>query len=104
MTPNNVASQLMKNGKPAHKERDNLKHIKNQMKMITMENENQIDPFSIEELEEAFEHAKPGKASGLDGITTEMIQQFGPSTHSWVLKLFNNCVESCTIPKLWRRA
>ena len=36
--------------------------------MITMENENQIDPFSIAELEEALEHAKPVKASGLDGI------------------------------------
>ena len=104
VTPNNVANQLIKNGKPAHKERDNLKHIKNQMKIITMENENQIDPFSIEELEEALEHAKPGKASGLDGITTEMIQQFGPLARSWVLNLFNNCVESCTIPKLWRRA
>ena len=46
---------------------------------------------------------KTGKASGLDGITTEMIQHFGPKTMSWVLNLFNNCAATCRIPNGWRK-
>ena len=34
-------------------------------------------PFSKEELENGRKHLKAGKASGLAGITTEMIQHFG---------------------------
>ncbi|GFR94956.1 LINE-1 retrotransposable element ORF2 protein [Elysia marginata] len=46
---------------------------------------------------------KTGKAAGLDGITTEMIQHFGPKTMSWILNLLNNCIGTCRIPKGWRK-
>ena len=50
---------------------------------------NEFDKFSLSELENALTFMKMGQASGLDGITTEMIKHFGPKTNSWVLDLFN---------------
>ena len=78
--------------------------MKNEMATIEETSNSQTVAFSIEDLEEALNHVKPGKASGLDGITTEMIQHFGPTARSWALSLFNNCAESLTIPKIWRQA
>ena len=56
VTPNQVANQLILYGKFF---------------------EENLEPFTLEELEEAIKCLKLGKAAGLDGITTEMIQQFG---------------------------
>ena len=47
---------------------------------------------------------KVGKASGLDGITTEMIKHFGSKTKSWVLDLYNKCAETSNIPNGWKKA
>ena len=58
----------------------------------------------MEELQEAMKHLKPGKAPGLDGITTEIIQHFGIQTRSWVLARLNDCATTFNIPKIWRRA
>ena len=63
----------------------------------------QIDPFTLKELEVAISHLKNGKAAGLDGITTELIKHFGERTRSWILDLMNNCVASSSIPKAWRK-
>ena len=53
---------------------------------ITLEN---FESFTLEELEEAIKWLKLGKASGLDGITTEMIRQFGTKTRAWILEMVN---------------
>ena len=49
-------------------------------------------------------HLKPGKAAGIDGITTEMIQHFGPITKKWIVTLLNQCATTYSIPKTWRKA
>ena len=37
------------------------------------EGDSHLDPFSMEELQKAMEHLKLGKAAGLDGISTEVV-------------------------------
>ena len=69
------------------------------MKEIAIISEKGNEHFTMSDLEEAMELLKPGKAAGLDGITTEMIQHFGAKSVSWILDLYNNCANTMTIPK-----
>ena len=48
------------------------------MSAALRESNDMFHPFSKEELEEDLKDLKAGRASGLDGITTEVIQHFGP--------------------------
>ena len=60
--------------------------------------------FITEELDEALKTIKPGKASGLDGISAEMVLHFGPNTRKWLLALYNTSATTFKIPKIWRKA
>ena len=104
VTPDQVASQLILNGKPAYKEKGNLKKIQSEITQAQQNSEEHFDPFTADEVEEALTHMKSGKAAGLDGITNEIIKNFGPNTMTWLLTLLNNCAASCTIPKIWRKS
>ena len=61
-------------------------------------------PFSPEELLGALKHVKVGKASGLDGISPEMLRHFGDKAMAWLLGLFNCCAATYQLPKIWRKA
>ena len=104
VTPNQVANQLLQNGKPPNKEKGHKKRLKFKMDQAMAECDNDFDKFSLAELEKAMKFMKMGKASGLDGITTEMIKHFGPNTNSWLLDLFNECAETNKIPNGWKKA
>ena len=58
-----------------------------------------FEAFTTEEIDVALNHLKLGKAAGIDGIFTEMIKHFGPTTKSWVLSLLNKCAQTFNIPK-----
>ncbi|GFN75864.1 hypothetical protein PoB_000237000 [Plakobranchus ocellatus] len=45
--------------------------------------------FTVTELEIALRKGKPGKATGLDGVTQEMLSHLGPKAKSVLLNLFN---------------
>ena len=47
---------------------------------------------------------KPGKAVGLDNITTEKIKHFGEETKIWLLNLFNTCMDTHKLPNIWLKA
>ncbi len=64
----------------------------------------QFLPYTIEELNEGIKNIKLGKASGLYGITAEMLHHFGPKTREWLLQLFNTCITVHRIPKTWKKA
>ena len=100
VTPNQVAHQLIVNGKPLHEKRWYLKKMKDKMSAVLQESDDMFLPFSKEEFENGLKHLKAGKASGFDGITTEMIQHFGPRSRSWILSLLNSCAVECHIPKI----
>ena len=104
VTPNQVANQLILNGKPQHKEKGRRKIMKREMDDILKQCDDSFEPFSRKELEEAIKQLKVGKAAGLDGITTEMILHFGENTREWILSMVNNSAESCAIPATWRKA
>ena len=104
VTPNQVAHQLILNGKPQHKERGRRKEMKREMDNTMRDCDDSFEPFTLEELQEAIKLLKPGKAAGLDGITTEMIQHFGGKTMAWILSMINKCADTCTIPTPWRKA
>ncbi|XP_066958959.1 uncharacterized protein [Macrobrachium rosenbergii] len=103
VTPNAVAKQLLLNGKPFNKERGYLKRMKDEMKRVMQKN-NEFEPFTVKEFQEAMKHLIPGKAARLDDITSEIILHIGSKTKSWVVALLNNCAKTYQIPKLWRRA
>ena len=47
---------------------------------------------------------KPGKAIGLDDISTEQITHFGPVAKEWLLELYNHCLATNKLPKIWKKA
>ncbi len=104
MTPNQVAHQLLQNGKLINKERRHKKKMKMDIRSIMQNNNVDFDLFTEEDLATAISHLKYGKASGIHGITTEMVTHFGPSAKGWLLSLMNNCASSHKIPKIWKRA
>ncbi len=69
-----------------------------------MQNNNvDFEPFTEEDLATANSHLKHCKASGIDGITTEMVTHLRPNAKCWLLSLVSNCASSRKIPKIWKR-
>ena len=60
------------------------------------------DPFTIEELNNAINSLKNGKASSFDMISNEIIKSFSACTRVLLLKLFNLCLSSGTY--FWGRS
>ena len=104
MTPKQVANQLLQNGKPASKERCHQKKLKSEMDQALQDSDEGFEAFTTEEIDEALNHLKLGKAAGIDGIFTKMIKNFGPTIKSWVLSLLNKCAQTFNIPKTWRKS
>ena len=61
-------------------------------------------PFTMVELEIGIASLKPGKAVGLDNISTEQIRNFGPTTRKWLLQMYNHCLSTNKLPKIWKKA
>nr|XP_060616102.1 uncharacterized protein LOC132765855 [Anolis sagrei ordinatus] len=96
-----IAHQLLKNGKPNLATKVGKKPIARQPEI---ENNNLHEPFTSTELDMALNKCKNGKAAGLDDLRMEQIKNFGPKARRWLLELMNNCTASCQIPKIWRKA
>ena len=90
MTPNQVANQLLQNGKPASKERGHLKKLKSEMDQALQDSDEGFEAFTTKEIDEALNHLKLGKAAGIDGIFTERSSTLDllPS-HGYYLSLTN---------------
>ena len=58
VTPNQVANQLILNGKPQHKEKGRRKAMKREMDNIMQQCDHSFEPFSLKELEEAIKLLK----------------------------------------------
>ena len=97
VTADQVAHQLLLNGKPPHKTRH--RRVKRQCG-----DTESTWQFSDEELDAAIDCLKNSKAAGLDDIRTEQIKHFGPTARKWLLSLFNSCVTLSQLPKIWRKA
>ena len=60
--------------------------------------------LTMEELSKGISSLKPGKAIGLDKISTEQLMNFGPAAKKWLLELFNYCLSTHKLPKIWKKA
>ena len=98
VTPNQVAHQLILNGKVPNRQRQS------NIKRCGQENHDFDDDFTIVELQNSLKHLKNGKAAGLDEILTEEIKNFGPVTTQCVMSLLNACTRTRRLPRLWRQA
>ena len=58
----------------------------------------------MEELEAGILALQPGKAIGLDNISTEQLKHLGPEAKKWLLMLYNNCLTTHKLPKIWKKA
>lgn len=96
-----IAHQLSQNGKTPHTTRSGGKTLE---RKPDQETNILLQPFTQAELDLALSKCKNGKAAGLDDIRVEQIKNFGPITKCWLRELMNKCVQSCKIPKLWRKA
>ena len=98
-TANKVAHQLLHNGR-----------VPNRQPKVRLDRQRYPDDqgftraFTAAELDIGIRVLKNGKAPGLDDIQTELIKQFGPKAHDWLLRFFNNCTETKKVPKIWREA
>ena len=61
-------------------------------------------PFTMNDLLAAIKAMKNNKAAGLDDILCEQIKQLRPGALNWLLKMFNECLGTNNIPKLWRKS
>ena len=98
VTHNQVAHQLILNGKVPNRQR----HSK--IKRCGQENHDFDVDFTIIELQNSLKLLKNGKAAGLDEILTEEIKNFEPVTMQWVLSLLNTCARTHRLPRLGRQA
>ena len=100
VTANQVAHQLLLNGRSDRKIRKRTKLNRRKYS----QDPGFTRPFNLEELEEGISKLKPGKAVGLDNIATEQIKHFGPEAKKWLLGLYNNCMTTHKLPNIWKKA
>ena len=99
VTANQVAHQLLLNSKSGKgQKKTKLGRSKNS------EDPGHTRPFTMEELINAISSLKPGKAIGIDDIATEQIKYFGPEAKKWLLQLYNHCLKTHELPKIWKKA
>ena len=101
VTANQVAHQLLLNGKTER--RKNRKSTKLE-RTYTAEEENFATPITNREITAAIKVAKKRKAAGVDKMYVEQIKNFGPVTIKWIQEMYNVCVNTLKIPKMWRQA
>lgn len=105
VTPNQIAHQLLLNGKTTTSNQRRIKGRNHCGETLPDPNSSMLQlPFSLKELNIGINSMKNGKAAGEDDICTEQIKHFGDETRKWILKLFDFCKMHYLIPKLWRKS
>lgn len=102
VTPNQIAHQLviMENQTTGK----NTEQIRKKINSLLQNTQPTFPLFTAEELDIAMKTMKTGKTAGLDDINTEQIKHFGPRARQLLLRLFNHCLKSKTIPNMCKRA
>jgi Reverse transcriptase (RNA-dependent DNA polymerase)/Endonuclease-reverse transcriptase len=100
VTPNQIAHQLLLNGKTSSKCRVNrYPKTGDSLGLGLLKS-----PFTPEEMVRALMKMKNGKSPGIDELCTEQVKNLGPMANCWLLDLFNNCRTTYEMPKSWRKA
>ena len=103
-----IASQLFRNGKYEAVDRKSSQLVSQEVsdlwRATTPDALNISDNFWQREFAAAFQHLKPGKATGPDSIFPEIILHAGAALKSWLHDFLSSCLRRLKIPKIWRRA
>ena len=107
ITANNVANQLLENGRFHGADKNHAREVKQQSIMLW--NAAGVDghlckPFTVSELKTALKQLKIGKAHGPDNIPSEFVKHCGPKSLEWLCSFYSTCTDSLAIPKIWRKA
>ena len=105
VTANQVAHQLLVNsrGNPDHHSR----RVKLPKAADTCSPRGPSDftrPFSMNDLCGAIKDMKNNKPAGLYDILCEQIKHLGSAALQWLLDMFNECMRTNSIPKIWRKS
>ena len=99
VTANQVANQLLQNGKSGKSKKKATKLNRNKYQ----KNHGHTHPLTMEELDDGISSLKLGKAIGLDDISTEQIKHFGVNVKKWLIQLYNQCMSTHRLPKIWKK-
>ncbi|CAG7722238.1 unnamed protein product [Allacma fusca] len=99
VTANQVAHQLLLNDKT-----DSKSSQTKVVRCMDVEVNNFATPITNKEVKSAIKLSKNRKAAGVDNMYTEQIKHFGPKAINWIQKVFNACIETSKMPRLWRQA
>ena len=64
----------------------------------------EVDPITIEVLEVELKKLRNSKATGLDGIISELLKYGVKDLMAQRLTLFSKCWKECKFPKTWLQA
>jgi len=87
VTPDQIVSVLLLNGKTTSPGGRTCQHIK---RSRSSESQEGTRPFTVVEMSDAIINMRRGKASVVNDLTVEQIKQFGPITMNWLFRVFNN--------------
>ena len=95
ISPNAIASCLLKNGKFQHLNKEFTRKVNRELK--TEWNSPSVDQdlcgdFTADELYSAMRTLKAGKAPGPDNLHPEFIMHLGERCLDWLRKLLSNCI------------
>ena len=80
------------------------KLIRNETENISSENQDKMEPITMEILQDVIKSIKPMKAPGPDGIMNFTIKKNINVLSPTLLKLFNSCLKTSYFPVLWKQA
>ena len=85
VTADQIANQLLSNGRRVEHRRPPGEHHKTIVPSNNQPPTELTKPSSLDELAAGLNLLKAGKATGLDGLLTEMLQHLGNKAKSWLL-------------------
>ena len=100
VSANEVAHQLLLNGRSAKSERIKTKPDRKKYRedpVITR-------PFAMEELKNSIATLWPSKPMGLEKIASKNIEQFGLKAKKWLLVPYSNYITTRRHSNIWKKA
>ena len=107
VTPNMIASRIVKMSNAANVSRGRKKFVKDalRVKKKLLKSDHQYSrPFDSNEVQLCVESLKVGKAAGADNIYPEFIRNLGDRAKKWLTDFMNDILSTRNIPREFHRS
>ena len=107
ISPNAVASCLLKNGKFHQANKEFTRSVNRELKAdwnSPLVDQDLHGDFTADELHSAISSLKPRNAPGPDNLHPEFLIHLDKKYQDWLLKLLPSCLHLKKIPKIWKLA